>query len=54
MMVGYSPWGHKGVRYNLATKQQQQQSKNHLPAKGTAGLMGCPLGESLPLNRLFG
>ena len=22
-LVGYSPWGHKRVRYNLATKQQQ-------------------------------
>ena len=21
-LVGYSPWGHKRVRYNLATKQQ--------------------------------
>ena len=21
-MVGYGPWGHKGVRHDLATKQQ--------------------------------
>ena len=21
-LAGYSPWGHKRVRYNLATKQQ--------------------------------
>ena len=25
--VGYSPWGHKGVRHNLATKQQQYSLK---------------------------
>ena len=24
-LVGYSPWDHKRVRYDLATKQQQQQ-----------------------------
>ena len=24
-LMGYSPWGQKRVRYNLATKQQQQQ-----------------------------
>ena len=24
-LVGYSPWNHKRVRHNLATKQQQQQ-----------------------------
>ena len=23
-LVGYSPWGHKRVRHNLATKQQQK------------------------------
>ena len=23
-MVGYSPWGHKSIEHNLATKQQQQ------------------------------
>ena len=23
-LAGYSPWGHKRVRHNLATKQQQQ------------------------------
>jgi len=23
-LAGYSPWGHKGVRHNLATKQQQK------------------------------
>ena len=25
-LVGYSPWGHKRVGYNLATKQQQQRN----------------------------
>ena len=25
--VGYSPWGHKRVGYDLATKQQQIRSK---------------------------
>ena len=24
-LVGYSPWGYKGVEHGLATKQQQQQ-----------------------------
>ena len=24
-LVGYSPWGLRRVRYNLATKQQQQE-----------------------------
>ena len=24
-LAGYSPWGHKRVRHNLVTKQQQQQ-----------------------------
>ena len=23
-LMGYSPWGHKRVRYDLATKQQQE------------------------------
>ena len=23
-LVGYSPWGHKRIRHNLATQQQQQ------------------------------
>ena len=27
-LVGYSPWGHKAIRHDLATKQQQKQ--NHL------------------------
>ena len=26
-LVGYSPWGHKRVGYNLVTKQQQQQKQ---------------------------
>ena len=26
-LVGYSPWGHKRVRHNLAIKQQQQSSR---------------------------
>ena len=29
ILTGYSPWGHKSVRYNLATKQQQQQQNTH-------------------------
>ena len=30
-LVGYSPWGHKRVRHDLATKLQQQKIKaNHL------------------------
>ena len=29
-LVGYSPWGHKRVGYNLATKQQQIQIKQRL------------------------
>ena len=24
-LVGFSPWGHKRVRYDLATNQQQEQ-----------------------------
>ena len=27
-LVGYSPWGHKRVGYNLATKQQQTINTN--------------------------
>ena len=26
-LVGYSPWGHKRVRHDIATKQQQKQCK---------------------------
>ena len=26
-LVGYNPWGHKRVGYNLVTKQQQQIKK---------------------------
>ena len=26
-LVGYSPWGQKSVRHNLATKQQQLKKK---------------------------
>ena len=29
-LAGYSPWGHKRVGYNLATKQQQQHNKSSL------------------------
>ena len=34
--AGYSPWGRKGVRYDLATKQQQQQSDG-------PGLFACSM-----------
>ena len=30
-LVGYSPWGHKGVGYDLATKQQQNPHILFLP-----------------------
>ena len=34
--MGHSPWGHKRVRYDLATKQQQQSdwevSQDHMTA----------------------
>ena len=30
-----SPWGHKKVRHNLATKQQQQILMSHLLLDGT-------------------
>ena len=28
-LVGYSPWIHKRVRHDLATKQQQQRLRSH-------------------------
>ena len=28
-LVGYSPWGHKRVRHDLVTKQQQQPQFTH-------------------------
>ena len=34
-LVSYSPWGHKKVRHNLATKQQQQILMSHLVLDGT-------------------
>ena len=30
ILAGYSPWGHKRVRYNLVTKQQQHLSNSSL------------------------
>ena len=37
-LAGYSPWGHKRVRHDLATKQQQQRTVNSW--KGTEGCQG--------------
>ena len=38
-LAGYSPWGHKSVRHNLATKQQQIHLYDAAAAKS---LQSCP------------
>ena len=40
-LVGYSPWGHKRVRHDLATKQQQKQCKLLWASRGID--WGCDL-----------
>ena len=52
-LVGYSPWGHKGVRHDLAAKEpapllghlSHSASYNHKPRKGalSSSLLHCTL-----------
>ena len=46
---GYSPWGCKRVRYDLATRQEQQQSLSAFllyPKQQTMFIRGLPMQEA--------